>query len=168
MTEEIWKILPECDAYKISNLGRVMRVKAGKGTRAMKIIKPCSDKNGRMVFNVSCGAIRKQMKLHRAVMSAFVGPCPTGYEVAHRDGNQSNNVLCNLIYATPKENNSHKIEHGTKLVGSDVWCSKLTDVDVLNIRKEYPGASYAKLAKKYGVSVGSIVQVVKRISWKHI
>lgn len=168
MEKEIWKTLPLCSDYEVSSLGSVRRVKPGRGTRPMKAINPSRDASGRFVFNVSRNGKRKQVKLHRAVASAFLGPCPDGYEVAHLDGNQANNVLENLAYVTPKENNRHKVEHGTQPVGEKIWCSKLSANDVISIRNEYPSLSYAKLAKKHGVSVGSIVQVVKRISWKHI
>lgn len=168
MKKEIWKLMPECEAYEVSNLGAVRRISPGRGTRAMRQIKPSVDAGGRMVFNISAGGKRKQIKLHKAVASAFIGPCPQGYEVAHLDGNQQNNVLSNLAYTTPKENNAHKVEHGTQPVGQEIWCSKLSEDQVRNIRSEYPSLSYAKLANKYNVSIGSIVQVIKRISWKHI
>lgn len=166
--EEIWKPLPECDAYEVSSLGRVKRVTPAKGTRANRMINPSRDRGGRMVFNVTDGGKRKQIKLHRAVASTFLGPCPEGYEVAHLDGNQENNALNNLKYATPTENNRHKAGHGTQPVGEGVWCSKLTADAVTAMRNDYPGKSYAKLALEHGVSVGSVVQVIKRRSWKHI
>jgi len=168
MTCEIWKRLPECDAYEVSSLGAVRRVKPGKGTRAMRPIKPSEDAGGRMVFNISVDGKTKQMKVHRAVASAFLGEQPDGCEVAHLDGNQRNNSISNLAYVTAVENNGHKVMHGTQPVGEKVWCAKLTADDAKAIRAQYPDLSYAKLAEKYNVSVGSIVQVVKRRSWKHI
>ena len=168
MKKQIWKPLADCEAYEVSNFGAVRRVVGGKGTRAMRPIKPSVDAGGRMVFNISKDGTRRQIKLHKAVASTFLGPCPHGCEVAHLDGNQKNNALANLAYVTPKENNSHKVLHGTQPVGEKVWCAKLSEDKVRKIRAEYPSLSYAKLAKKYNVSIGSIVQVVKRISWKHI
>lgn len=168
MDKEIWKSLPECTSYEVSSFGSVRRVKPGRGTRAMRQINPSKDAGGRMVFNISVNGNRKQIKLHRAVAQAFFGPCPDGCEVAHLDGNQKNNAVSNLAYVTPKENNRHKVAHGTQPVGEKIWCSKLKPDEVIAIRAQYPSLSYAKLAKKYNVSTGSIVQVVKRKSWKHI
>ena len=51
-----------------------------------------SNKNGQRFFRV-----------HRLVLSAFVGPCPVGMEACHfPDRNPSNNHLENLRWDTPE------------------------------------------------------------------
>ena len=134
----------------------------------MRQLKPCIDRGGRMVFNARKNGKAKQWKVHRAVMQAFCGDCPEGMEVAHLDGDQTNNRLSNLAYVTPTENNSHKVGHGTQPKGRKIWCSKLTEKEVLEIRSKSPQISYAKLASEYGVSLTAISQVITRKSWKHI
>lgn len=168
MTEEIWKSIPGYEAYEVSNLGHVLRVAGGRGTRPMKAINPTKDSGGRMVFNVRGNGKTRQMKLHRAVMLAFCGECPDGYEVAHKDGDTEHNALSNLIYATPTENNRHKALHGTQPMGTQVYNAKLTDSDVIEIREAWPAESYAKLGKRFGVHFMTIAQVVQRRTWKHL
>lgn len=166
-SEERWMPLNDY-GYEVSNFGNVRRIKAAKGAIVLKQINPSNDKYGRKVFNVSKDGKVKQYKLHRAVMEAFCGLCPEGYEVAHLDGNQSNNQLSNLIYATPKENNSHKVVHGTQPMGETVYASKLNEKQVLGIRASHPVLSYSKLARQYGVHIQTIASIITRKNWKHI
>lgn len=168
MNTENWKTLPDFEDYQVSDKGSIRRVSSGKGTRAMRHLKPCIDRGGRMVFNARKNGKTKQWKVHRAVMLAFKGDCPLGKEVAHIDGNQQNNRLENLMYASPSENNSHKVGHGTQPVGSKMWNAKLTEQDVVDIRAKSPQISYAKLAAEYGVHMVTIAQVITRKTWKHL
>jgi hypothetical protein len=168
MDAENWKQLPGFEAYEVSDHGNVRRISPGKGTRPMRQLRPCLDHGGRMVFNARKDGKVKQWKVHRAVMQAFCGDCPEGMEVAHLDGDQTNNRLTNLAYATPVENNSHKVGHGTQPKGVQIWCSKLTEDQVLEIRARSPQISYAKLATEYGVSLMTIAQVITRKTWKHV
>lgn len=168
MNSENWKTIPNFESYEVSDIGNVRRVSSGKGTRAMRHLKPSIDRGGRMVFNTRKNGKTKQWKVHRAVMLAFKGECPIGKEVAHIDGNQQNNCLENLMYATPLENNKHKVIHGTQPVGSKMWNAKLTEQDVIVIRSKSPNISYAKIAKEYKVSLMAIANVITRKTWKHI
>lgn len=53
------------------------------------------------------------MKLvHRLVLEAFVGPCPSGCEGCHYDGNPANNIVSNLRWDTTKNNCLDKRRHG--------------------------------------------------------
>lgn len=167
MKNEKWNNLPGYD-YIISDAGNVARSKPSKGTRANRPVKPSVDRGGRHVFNVSKDGKVKQFKLHRAVMLAFTGECPDGMEVAHLDGDQSNNALNNLKYVTPKENNSHKVRHGTQPMGEDIWMAILTERQVLDIREAWPSLSYSKLAEQYSVHVQTIASIITRKNWKHI
>ena len=168
MSIENWKTLPGFEDYEVSDIGNVRRVSAAKGTRAMRHLKPCKDRGGRMVFNARKNGKTHQWKVHRAVMLAFKGDCPKGREVAHIDGNQQNNRLENLMYATPLENNRHKAIHGTQPVGSKMWNAKLTEQDVIDIRSKSPQISYAKIAKEYKVSLMAVANVITRKTWKHV
>lgn len=168
MDAENWKQLPGFEAYEVSDHGNVRRISQGKGTRPMRQLRPCLDHGGRMVFNARKDGKIKQWKVHRAVMQAFCGDCPEGMEVAHLDGDQTNNRLTNLAYATPVENNSNKVGHGTQPKGVQIWCAKLTEDQVLEIRARSPQISYAKLATEYGVSLMTIAQVITRKTWKHV
>lgn len=55
--------------------------------------------------------------IHKIVMETFVGPCPTGMEVRHLDGDPANNKLSNLSYGTHTDNMYDAIKHGTFMGG---------------------------------------------------
>jgi hypothetical protein len=61
---------------------------------------------------------RGRAYVHHLVLEAFVGPRPAGDQAAHGDGDRLNNVLGNLRWATPKENNGDKRSHGTAMLGT--------------------------------------------------
>jgi len=119
---EQWRDIPDHDGYQASDLGRIRSldrlvecrngvVKPFKG----RILAPQNQTSG--YFGMVLGRGRPRL-VHRLVMLAFVGPCPSGHEVAHNDGNRRNNALSNLRYATPKENAADKNRHGTVRVGN--------------------------------------------------
>lgn len=47
---------------------------------------------------------RKTYRLHRLVAEAFLGPCPKGLDVSHKDEDATNNIPDNLEYVTRKVN----------------------------------------------------------------
>jgi hypothetical protein len=52
------------------------------------------------------------------VLEAFVGPCPSGMECRHLDGDVNNNNLQNLVWGTHLQNMRDSIKHGTFSHGS--------------------------------------------------
>lgn len=165
---EIWKELPGYSAYEVSTLGRVRRILSGKGTRAGREVHPSRDRGGRMVFNANACGQRKQFKVHRAVMLAHVGDCPAGMEVAHLDGNQQNNQIANLIYATPTENNGHKVLHGTQWRGETAPQAKLKEDQVVWIKQNKGKISYSRMAAELGVHLQTIASIAQGKNWRHV
>lgn len=51
--------------------------------------------------------------VHSLVAAAFIGPCPQGQEVRHKDGTRTNNTADNLEYGTRTDNLRDAIRHGT-------------------------------------------------------
>lgn len=149
-------------------MGCARRIAPGRGTRAGKLLKLTRDAGGRLVFNVSVNGKRHQLKIHRAVALTFLGPNPPGMEVAHLDGDQENNRLKNLIYATPTENNGHKVAHGTQPRGSDMVGAKLTEDAVAWIKRNRGSVTQRAMAKQFGVSEMAISQIFTGRTWKHV
>ena len=65
---------------------------------------------------------KKTRTVHSLVADAFIGLCPTGMEVRHRDGDRTNPALSNLLYGTPTQNREDQYRHGTR--------SKKTDLEI--------------------------------------
>jgi hypothetical protein len=76
-----------------------------------------------------------------------------------------------LRWGTLKDNMGDKIRDGTSLIGIKNGCSKLTEEQVLSIRREYEEIeemTQQKLADKYGVSDVLIGFIIRRKIWTHI
>lgn len=158
MTTEEWRTAPEDPRYEVSSLGRVRSHVRG----APRFLRPGTLKDG--YLGVTLG--RNQYRVHRLVLSAFVGPCPTGMVARHLDGDPSNNVLSNLAWGTQAENWDDKRAHGTATVGERVNTSKLTAADVRAVRAS--ALPNRDLADTYGVTLSTIRHIRARLTWRHI
>lgn len=94
------------------------------------LIKPLPCSSGRYL---QFGANKKKILIHRAVAAAFIGPCPDGREVSHKDGNSHNNRLSNLEYVSHIDNERMKWLHGTNPCRERNSAAKLTQKQVLEI-----------------------------------
>jgi hypothetical protein len=109
---EIWKSIPGVPGYSVSDRGRVKRLRASRGTRPGHILTPHLGGRAKCYPTVSVRADGplKRWRVHRLVAMAFHGPPPTGRsEVAHIDGNPTNNRPANLRWVTPAENAADRV-----------------------------------------------------------
>jgi hypothetical protein len=113
------------------------------------------------------GAITKKY-IHRAVLEAFVGPAPGGFECAHGDGNPLNNSLSNLRWASRYENIMDKVAHGTHSRGEKSVHSKLSEKDVRKIKELLLTKTPYEISKNYPVSHTSIYDIKKGKTWGHV
>lgn len=74
-------------------------------------------------------------QVHQLVLEAFVGLCPDGMECRHLNGVRDDNRLENLCWGTRKENQNDKIVHGNSLKGERNPYAKLSNEDVVEIKK---------------------------------
>lgn len=111
-TPETWLPVPDYEGiYEVSNLGQVWsfprpRTKGG-------IMRLFPDKHGYPWVTLTKNGEQKRRAVHQLVAAAFIGPCPEGQEVRHKDGDPTNPRVDNLIYGTHGENMLDKREHGT-------------------------------------------------------
>lgn len=71
--------------------------------RSKKIIKPNHDKHGYLYYVLCVGSVRKTVKAHRLVASAFIPNPDEKPTVNHRNGIRDDNRAENLEWATNKE-----------------------------------------------------------------
>ena len=177
--KEHWREIPGYEGlYEASSLGRVRSLgrwansKLGSQQwRPGRVLKLLPNSNEYLCVNFICAAgHRKRRYVHQLVMEAFVGPCPEGMEVCHKDGKRTHNQRRNLRYGTRKSNNADRDRHGTTARGSSHGCAKLDEKDVVKIRDEYARGktSTTHLAKKYGVTSSLISDILNQKSWKHV
>ena len=128
------------------------------------------NRNGYSVVLLGDGLKKKPFAVHSLVLSAFVGPCPKGFEACHHpDENKRNNNLSNLRWGT-HENNLQDIVRGGKLAGENHSRSILNNADVREIRRLYLdcGLTYEKIGGIFGISAGHACDIVNRKYWKHL
>jgi len=158
------------DLYEISNYGRVKRIKPGPGTFIGRLKSKQYHKQGYLYTNLCREGGSEHFLIHRMVAAAFIGPCPKGIEVNHKDGCKDNNFVDNLEYVTPKENSEHAAETGLLAppLGEDNGNSKLTIADVLEIRSlARDGSIYQKdIADMYGVCTQTVNSIKLGKHWK--
>jgi hypothetical protein len=103
---------------------------------------------------------------HRLVLLTYRGPCPTGCESRHLDGDSLNNDLKNLMWGTKIENSDDKRQHGTLQAGARNGQAKLTEKDVAAIRRLRSTHTLSELATRFRVSRSQIKRIVYNKSWK--
>lgn len=103
---EQWK---ECceGFYEVSDWGRVRRAKPGARTKVGRLLKTPVSSHGYATAHCYFSGKARGKYVHRLVAEAFIGPCPPGKQVNHKDGVKTNNNAANLEYVTPKDNTAH-------------------------------------------------------------
>lgn len=168
-----WRPVPGFEeSHEVSPCGSVRSIARSSVDRIgrrytvrSRIMKPDVDKDGYHIYRLRHKGRVWTVKGHRLVAMVFIGPCPEGMQVAHKDGRPSNNVLSNLRYDTCKGNHSDKYRHGTMPIGSRHGRAKITEKDALCIRNSNEKTSL--LARAYGVAEVQIRRIRRRETWRH-
>ena len=104
---------------------------------------------------------------HRIICEAFLGPCPEGREVNHKDGVRDNNNICNLEYVTKSENNHLSYDSGRRDVrGSKNANCKYSEYQVLEVKSLILcGYMPKQISQLTGVGVGTIGHIKRGSQW---
>lgn len=172
------KMIPGFDDYCIDKTGQVFsrRPIGGpdkNGIRKRKPWKPLKsslNSHGYPAVAMAYAPWRSLTKeIHVLVMLVFAGPRPEGLEVRHLDGVKTNNRLENLAYGTKSENMEDAIRHGSKIVGETHYLAKLTNAQVLEIRRlRHDGTTPSDIATLFGVTSHYVTKICSRQIWKRI
>lgn len=176
--EEVWKDIQGYEGkYTVSNYGNV------KWANSSKIRKGSVNKhNGYVyVFLRDKQYKSKNVRLHRLVAQTFIPNPENKPEVNHKDCNKQNNCVNNLEWSTRQENIDHSWKNGRcqsaierimkvneTQFGERHHQSKLTEKEVLEIRKIGTTKSLREIGLMYNVSLQLIWYILKRKNWKHI
>ena len=163
---ETWRPVPGYEGiYSVSDHGRVRRDKGGSNTWAGRILAG-GDHHGYRTVAIDPP---KSSYIHRLVAAAFLGPCPDGYEVNHKNGNKADNQLHNLEYMTHAQNLRHAHKTGLSPLGSQRPFSKLTESKVREIRTLHAsGVMQKDIAPRFGITKQTVCKIIKRQKWSHI
>jgi hypothetical protein len=115
MSEEEWRDVVGYEGiYRVSSIGRVWS-KPRQGTQGGYLTIRL-DKQGRPITMLRRdGYESQQVRVHRVMALAFLGPCPPGMDVKHINGITDDNRIENLHYcAKSKPVEYHRGDHGNK------------------------------------------------------
>ncbi|MBE3045963.1 HNH endonuclease [Candidatus Bathyarchaeota archaeon] len=176
------KPIPGFPGYEITDDGRVWscpRQDISGHRRRGKWLKSTLNRKEYLCVVLSREGAHYTRSVHRLVLEAFIGPCPSGMQACHSpDRTRTNNRLANLRWGTQCDNAQDAVRDGTSsgfqskgrtdLGGEANGSAKLTDIDVHQIATRYTTGSAPTLAKEYGVSRSVIWNIARHKSWKHL
>lgn len=166
----VWKVIDKFPHYEVSNAGEVRRcVPDSYGRNLGNLLAKVPDKDGYLRVRLTYGGIRYTLRVHKIVAITFIGPVPEGKEINHKDGNKNNNCDDNFEYITNIENLEHKTMMGLCARGEINGSSKLTTVQVVEIRRlASTGVQQKKIAKQFNIGISAINNIVHGQTWRHL
>ena len=166
MKPEIWKSVPGYPFYEVSSNGRVRRVAPAHGAKVGRILKSWISV-GYPYVSLWGSNKKTSTPVHRLVALAFLpAPNPGQTQVAHNDGDGENNTVDNLRWATPTENMSDRLRHGTHYHGERNPSAKLSTDQVRQIRKRCAaGEVHQVVAADFGICRQNVSDIAAGRRW---
>lgn len=178
MSEE-WRRCPTYPLFEVTQDGRVRYAIDTKKHPAgyepqisehnlgyLRVSMPNGRRRGKKLYT--------QRGVHVLVADAWIGPCPDGLEINHRDGDKHNNAVDNLEYVTHAQNQAHAKnvlgKWSNMLKGENHPNHKLTAKQVYYIKLSLRDKlmSYPELAEMYDVDKETIYMIASGRTWKHV
>ncbi len=161
---ESWRVVPSIPVLIASNLGRLKRLETDR------VFSVRTNPAGYITVGFSYQSKKRIGLVHRLVAEAWLGLCPPGKSVNHKDGDKSNNVPGNLEYVSHGENNAHAYKTGLRSArGEKNGRAQLTDNDVVSIRGlAAAGNRVSGIAEKYSISKTHCYAIISRKFWPHL
>lgn len=157
-----WRDIPLFEGrYQVSNKGMVrslsrpVRCTSHRGEEVRiargRELKPATSKSGH--FYLFLGR-RNKRQVHALVALAFIGERPAGMDIAHLNGDPTDNRVENLAYVTRRENNQHVAFHGRRA---------LTVEQVRYIRERAKEGVTTTLRDELAVEIGTNRRHISRV-----
>lgn len=160
--EERWADSPFA-GYQVSTRGRVIGP-------YRKLLSVGRQRDGRPAVKLQAGHVNKRYGIHVLILLTFVGPRPNGHHAAHRDDDRLNNCLCNLYWATPRQNRGDMIRNG-KPGGPAPERSATAKLDwgkVREIRRLWATGGFLQkeLAEMFSVGRPQMSGIIRNLHWR--
>ena len=164
--EEVWKDIPDCEGYQVSNKGNVKSFKR-ENPRMLKT-SLCS--MGYPMVGLSINGKTKSKRVHRIVAETFISNPEGKPNINHINGIKTDNRVENLEWCTQKENIHHSEKNGLAkhARGEKNGLSKLSSEDVFIIKTEMKNDSVKKICEAFNISSGTVSKIRNNKMWKHI
>jgi len=127
--------------YSIDVEGNIKNLEKGS------FLSPSTDNNGYPIVKLGSGVNRKSHRVHRLLADNLL---PGKFEKAvvnHKDGNPTNNSICNLEWVTQARN----VEHGL----ARMWCVTLPSGDKIEVY------NLAKFCRENNLNAGHMSEVAQ-------
>ena len=112
---------------------------------------------------------KKEYQAHRVSYELFNGPIPDGMCVLHRCDNPPCTNPKHLFLGTKNENRKDAVSKNRQAKGSKIASSKLTEIQVLEIRRLHlTGRTGKSIAETFNVTPQMISYIVNRKWWRSI
>ena len=166
---EIFKPIDLNPKYSVSNFGRV------RNNKTNKILSPRNLQGyQRVAFYVD--GKQTDFRIHRLVAKAFILSPENKPQVNHINGNKSDNHVNNLEWCTNGENVRHALRTGLidprnislAVRGEKHPRAKLSEKQVMEIKKKLKYRTGLSLAKEYNVTPSLISLIRNNKKWSHI
>lgn len=170
-----FKEIPGYEGYYVSKCGLVASNRRGKWKILKGSVKATGYKEVGIYKGFAARKVLRHARVHALVLEVWDRKKKTGEMCRHLNGCKLDNRIENLRWGTSKENNGDRRLHGTMPIGEIHPGSKLSEDDVLEIRKTYtkgvnqfdPGNT-KELALKFGINVSGINKIIHGQTWKHL
>jgi len=151
--------------YFASTFGRIMNLKNAR------IYGTPNEKNYASYRSITLRGSHRVLttNIHQLIALTFLGPCPFGYEVNHKDAVKTNNNISNLEYVTYKEQIRHAFKMGLHhpLCGEANNLCKLTEKQARKIISLWrQGSSKYEIAASFGIHPDHAKRIGMGRSWK--
>ncbi len=177
--EEIWKDLPYCNYYQVSNFGNVRAIsrpiKTSRGN-LFRMSKPkkvalTDNGSGYKIFGTRLNSKDKNFYIHRIVAELFIPNPKNLKEVNHIDGDKSNNGASNLEWASRIDNVNHAVKNNLVAHGEGNGLNVLTKeqvLEILAIAHKNPKINRTELGRIYGVVDTAICRIISGKRWRRV
>lgn len=164
-----WRPIADARRYMISECGDIK-----SGSRRLRGF---IDQDGYLKYAIFFDdGVKRCVFAHRLVAETYIGPAPSScHEVAHNNGSRIANHFKNLRWATRIENDADTIIHDTTRAGERNGRAKISNDDVVYIRRTYKAiknrqmiGKISDLAASFGLHHATLISIAKGKSWSHI
>ena len=161
-----WRPIPEFEDYFASDDGEILSL--AKSRSKPRILNQVTSSDGHKYVFLYKNKKQTKMFVHRAVLMAWVGMPGPDEEGRHLNDKPGENNLENLAWGTRQENVDDKRRNGGIPIGERSGTHKLTEKQVLEIKKLYGKQPLRVIAAKFGVSHTAIRRAALGIKWAHL